>query len=61
MAVPQKRKSSAKRDMRRAHHDKIAAPNLVPCQSCGELTMSHRVCPACGNYGGRQVVEVDED
>ncbi len=61
MAVPQKRKSSAKRDMRRAHHDKINAPNLGPCSNCGELTMPHRVCPACGSYGGRPVVEVNED
>lgn len=61
MAVPKKRKSSARRDQRRAHHDKVAPPNLKPCPNCEELMLSHRVCPACGHYKGREVVEVAQD
>ena len=61
MAVPKKRKSPSKRDMRRAHHDKVAAPNLSPCPNCEELVPSHRMCPACGQYRGRQVVEVAQE
>jgi large subunit ribosomal protein L32 len=53
--------SSSRRDMRRAQHDKIAAPNLKPCPKCEELMISHRMCPACGHYNGRQVVEVARD
>ncbi|HWB76841.1 MAG TPA: 50S ribosomal protein L32 [Nannocystaceae bacterium] len=61
MAVPKKRMSPRKRDQRRAHHDKVAAPNLSPCPNCEELTLSHRVCPACGQDRGRQVVEVAQE
>ncbi len=61
MAVPKKRMSSSRRDKRRANHDKITAPNLKPCTNCGELMLSHRVCPACGHYRGREVVAVAQD
>ena len=61
MAVPKKRMSSSRRDKRRANHDKITAPNLKPCPNCGELMLSHRVCPACGHYRGREVVAVAQD
>ncbi len=59
MAVPKKRKSKSRRDMRRAQHDWVAAPGLVPCQNCGEMKLPHRVCPHCGYYAGRRVVEVE--
>lgn len=41
--------------MRRANHDKVAAPNIVPCPHCGEPVVSHRACAACGHYKGRAV------
>ena len=55
MAVPKRRKSQSKRDMRRANHDKVTPPNLAACPKCGEATPPHRVCPACGYYKGRRV------
>lgn len=61
MAVPKKKKSPSRRDMRRANHDKRTAPNLSPCPNCDELVRSHRVCPACGHYKGREIVAVAED
>ena len=61
MAVPKRRKSSSKRDKRRAQHDKVAAPNVVACPACGENMLPHRACPACGKYRGRQVVAAKED
>lgn len=57
MAVPKRRKSSSRRDMRRANHDKVAAPNIVPCPSCSAPMVPHRVCPSCGQYRGRQLVQ----
>jgi [acyl-carrier-protein] S-malonyltransferase len=36
VAVPKRRTSRSKRDMRRAQHDKVVAPNLVACPKCGE-------------------------
>lgn len=61
MAVPKKKKSQSRRDMRRAHHDKRAAPTLVACPNCDEKMLSHRVCPACGQYKGRQVLAATQE
>jgi len=58
MAVPTGKVSKARRDKRRSSHWKLDAPNLVKCSHCGELTLSHRVCKACGYYDGREVVKV---
>lgn len=56
MAVPKRRLSSSKRDMRRANHDKVTPPNLVPCPNCSAPSLSHRVCGACGHYRGRDIL-----
>lgn len=55
--VPKKKTSKAKRDMRRSHHA-LVLPNLIDCKNCGTPKPQHRVCPACGHYDGRQVIEV---
>lgn len=55
MAVPKRRTSRSKRNMRRANHDKVAAPNLGPCPNCGEPVVPHRACSSCGHYKGRAV------
>lgn len=58
MTVPKRKTTRAKRDMRRANHNKVAAPNVIACPNCGDVMLAHRVCPACGQYKGRKVVEV---
>lgn len=60
MAVPQNRKTSSKRDMRRSH-DALVAANPNECANCGELKRPHHVCGACGWYDGREVVAKVED
>jgi large subunit ribosomal protein L32 len=55
VAVPKRRKSRSKRDMRRANHDKITVVNLIACPNCAEPCSPHRVCPACGYYKGVKV------
>ena len=55
VAVPKRRKTSSRRDMRRAHHDKVETPNLIPCPNCSAPMVPHRVCPSCGQYRGRSV------
>jgi large subunit ribosomal protein L32 len=55
VAVPKRRTSRSKRDMRRANHDKVAAPNLIACPNCGEPSVPHRACASCGHYKGRTV------
>ena len=58
MSLPKRRTTRSKRNMRRANHDKVTAPNLVPCAKCGEPVVPHRVCGACGHYKGRAVKAV---
>ena len=60
MAVPKSKVSKARRDKRRSSHWKLSAPALVECPNCGELKLSHRVCKACGQYDGREVIAVEE-
>jgi large subunit ribosomal protein L32 len=59
MAVPKKKVSKSKRNMRRAHHA-LDASNLVECTNCGELSRPHHVCQSCGSYNGREVAAVEE-
>jgi len=54
MAVPKKKTSKSRRDMRRAHHA-LKRPTYVECSNCGELTRPHHVCAACGQYRGREI------
>lgn len=54
MAVPKRKKTPPKRDMRRAQHDKVIPVQLVSCENCGEAKLPHRACPACGHYKGRK-------
>lgn len=59
MAVPKKKTTRARRNRRRAHHDKIESPNLIECPHCHQPKLPHRVCPNCGFYKDREVVEVE--
>ena len=49
-----------KKRLRRGSH-KRPLPTVGMCQSCGEPAQPHRICPACGQYNGRQVVTVSVD
>ncbi len=55
MAVPKRKTTASKRDMRRANHDKVTPVQLVKCEHCGEAALPHRACAACGFYKGRKV------
>jgi len=54
MAVPKKKTSKSRRDKRRAQH-KIEAPRLSLCPVCHQPKRSHRVCPNCKTYRGREI------
>ncbi|MDR1822040.1 MAG: 50S ribosomal protein L32 [Oscillospiraceae bacterium] len=60
MAVPKSKVSKQRRDKRRSSVWKLTAPNLSKCPECGELRVSHRVCPKCGKYNKREVVAAAE-
>ncbi len=60
MAVPKRKTSKSKRDMRRAHQ-KIQGPNVATCPQCGEAKLPHTACGSCGTYKGRDVLDRDKD
>jgi len=55
MAVPKKKVSPSRRNMRRSHHA-LRAPSYAECSNCGELKRPHHVCQACGYYDEREVI-----
>lgn len=58
MAVPKRKKSKMKGRSHRAGAWKLAAPARSTCPRCGNAKVPHTVCPSCGWYKNRVVVEV---
>lgn len=58
MAVPKRKTTPSKRDMRRQQHDKVTPVQLAACPNCGEAALPHRACGACGFYKGRKAKPV---
>ena len=56
MGVPKRRVSHARQGDRRAHLA-LELPSLEECSHCHQPKRSHRACPNCGYYGGRQVIQ----
>jgi large subunit ribosomal protein L32 len=59
MAVPKRRHSNARTGTRRAHNAKTPK-QLLYCEQCSTPVPPHTVCPKCGHYGGRKIVETKE-
>ena len=53
-----KRRHSNTRTRKRRTHDVMKAMATQPCVQCGNPIASHRVCPKCGYYKGRQVIQI---
>lgn len=58
MAVP-KRKHTNSRTGKRRSHDAKKPRQVQYCPQCSTAVPSHVVCPKCGHYMGRKVVEVE--
>ncbi len=58
MPVPKRRTGKTRKNTRRSHHA-LSRPVFTECQSCGERILPHRVCPKCGHYKDRLVVQTD--
>ena len=56
MAHPKHKISKQRRDKRRTH-DKAIVPQMAVCPNCGATVLYHHVCPECGFYRGRQVID----
>jgi len=73
MAVPKRRTSKSRKRKRRTHWV-VDKPNIPKsqkvraegtrskkffCSNCGQVKPPHSVCPNCGYYRGRSVIEVE--
>ena len=56
MAVPKRKTSPSKRNMRRSHHS-IGNLNIVEDKESGEPRLSHKIDLSTGMYNGRQVLK----
>ncbi|MCA9012828.1 MAG: 50S ribosomal protein L32 [Planctomycetaceae bacterium] len=59
MAVP-KRRQSKTRSRKRNSHNSIKPRQLAKCTQCSTMAPTHVICPTCGYYQGRTLVEVEE-
>ncbi|MXZ34076.1 MAG: 50S ribosomal protein L32 [Acidobacteria bacterium] len=59
MPNPKRRHSKSRRNKRRSH-DFLTVRSTSKCPDCQENRLPHRVCPHCGYYRGREVIEVGE-
>jgi large subunit ribosomal protein L32 len=57
MAVPKHKRPKSKQGKARMHIF-LKEPTLTKCQKCGNFILPHTVCPFCGYYKGRQVIDV---
>ena len=56
MAVPKRKTSVSKRNMRRSH-DSIKKLNIILDKDSGEPRLSHKIDPSTGMYKGREVLK----
>ncbi|MFZ4627970.1 MAG: 50S ribosomal protein L32 [Blastocatellia bacterium] len=52
-----KRRHSKSRSRKRRTHDALNRTGLSGCPNCGSMRLPHRVCPSCGFYAGRVVLD----
>ncbi len=58
MPHPKRRMSKTRTAKRRTHYKAISATTTL-CPQCSTAKLSHTICPSCGYYNGRQIVNVD--
>jgi len=56
MAVPKRKTSVSKRNMRRSHHS-LNNINIVFDKNSGEPRLSHQIDKSTGMYKGRQILK----
>ena len=54
MAVPKRKTTPSKRNMRRSHHG-VKSINIVEDKKSGEYRLSHQVDQKTGMYNGKQI------
>tara|TARA_B110000438_G_C15657516_1_gene582337 strand:+ start:164 stop:349 length:186 start_codon:yes stop_codon:yes gene_type:complete len=59
MAVPKRKTSKSKRNMRRSH-DRLISLNIIEDKESGEPRISHRMDLSTGVYNGKQIIKKKE-
>jgi len=57
--LPKRKHSRSRRNRRRAH-DALTLNHLVICENCGEYHVVHHVCPKCGTYRGKTILQIEQ-
>ena len=57
MAVPKRKTTQSKRNMRRSHH-RVKSINIVEDKKSGEYRLSHHVDLKTGFYNGKKILDV---
>ena len=57
MALPKRKTSKARQGKRRSHLG-LNPATLENCPQCHSPKLPHHVCPTCGTYAGREVIEI---
>ena len=56
MAVPKRKTSKSKKNMRRSHH-RVKENNIIEDKKSGEFRLSHHIDLKTGLYNGKQILE----
>ncbi|MFC1951414.1 50S ribosomal protein L32 [Chloroflexota bacterium] len=57
MALPKRKYAKARQGKRRSHLG-VTPLSLHNCPQCHSPKLPHHVCPTCGSYAGREVIEI---
>jgi len=57
MAVPKRKTTPSKRNMRRSHH-RVKPLNIIEDKKSGEYRLSHHVDLKTGYYNGKKILDV---
>ena len=57
MAVPKRKTTPSKRNMRRSHH-RVKAINIIEDKKSGEYRLSHHVDLKTGFYNSKKILDV---
>jgi len=59
-AVPKKKLAKARTRKRRGAL-RIKIPQLTKCQTCKKEKLPHTVCPFCGHYRGKEIIQKESE
>ena len=57
MAVPKRKTSVSKRNMRRSHH-RVRGVNVIEDKKSGEYKLSHHIDLKSGYYNGKKILDI---